>query len=120
SQVDGLLELEGLLGHPLHQVLGEDLWEARDVEDVLLRVQRRELTAHLVEVVDQTAGGPAHSRVKSAEQSGRAGADNRDIFDVLPRAAGDGPTRPVHDWSRARHSRRGEAREGAARAAGRR
>jgi len=28
--------------------------------------------------------------------------------------------RPVHDWSRARHSRRGEAREGAARAAGRR
>src|SRR2546426_4912144 len=83
SQVDGLLELEGLLGHPLHQVLGEDLWEARDVEDVLLRVQRRELAAHLIEVVDQTAGGPAHSRVKSAEQPGRAGADNRDIFDVL-------------------------------------
>jgi len=81
--MDGLLELEGLLGHPLHEVLGEHLRETGHVEDVLLGVQRGELAAHLVEVVDQTAGGTAHARVERAEQPGRAGADNRDIFDVL-------------------------------------
>src|SRR5213076_2286331 len=73
-QMDGLLELEGLLGHSLHEVLGEHFRETGHVEDVLLGVERRELAAHLVEVVDQTAGSAAHSRVKRAEQPGRAGA----------------------------------------------
>src|SRR2546422_498187 len=83
SQVDGRAELQALLGHALDQVLGEDLREAGDVEDVLLGIESRELAAHLVEIVDQPAGRAAHPRVEGAEQPRRAGPDDRDIFDVL-------------------------------------
>src|SRR5207249_1381258 len=83
SEMDRGLELERLLGHPLHEVLGEHLGEAGDVEDVLLGIERRELPAHLVEVVDQAAGRAAHPGVEGGEQARRAGADYGDIFDVL-------------------------------------
>src|SRR5207244_3999375 len=83
SQMDGRLELERLLRHPLHQGLRQDLGEAGDVEDVLLGIERRELPAHLVEVVDQAATRAAHAGVKGGKQACRAGADDRDIFDLL-------------------------------------
>src|SRR5207247_7428446 len=80
AEVDRRLPLQPLLGHSLHEVLGEDLGEARDVEDVLLRVERRELAADLIEVVDQAARGPAHPGVEGTEQS------RRDARGLLPRS----------------------------------
>src|SRR5213078_142147 len=83
TEVYRSLPLQRLLRHAAHQVLGEDLGKSGDIEDVLLRIERRELAADLVERIDQATGGAAHPGVKGAEQSRRAGADDRDIFDVL-------------------------------------
>src|SRR5438876_1812329 len=83
TEVHRSLPLQRLLRHAAHQVLGEDLRKSGNIEDVLLRIERRELAADLVERIDQATRGAAHPGVKGAEQSRRAGADDRDIFDVL-------------------------------------
>src|SRR5256712_2922035 len=59
------------------------MWETGGVEDVLLGVERGELPARLVQVIDDTARGAAHAGVEAAEQARRAGADYGDIFEVL-------------------------------------
>src|SRR5207245_11018539 len=50
---------------------------------VLRRRGRRWLPASLVEGVGQAAGRAAHCGVKGGEEARRAGADDRDIFDLL-------------------------------------
>jgi hypothetical protein len=83
SQMHRRLELERLIGHALHEIFGENLGKAGHVEDVLLRVQRRELAAELIEVVDEPAGRAAHPGVERAEQPRGTGTDDGDIFHVL-------------------------------------
>src|SRR5438046_763526 len=83
AQVDPRLPLQRLLGKAPHQVLGEDLGDARDVEDVLLGVERGQLAARLIERVDQAERGPAHPGIEARKEAGGAGADDGDIFDVL-------------------------------------
>ena len=78
-------ELQRLLGEPLDQVLGEHLGEARDVEDVLLGIERHELAAQRRQRVHQAAGCPAHAGIEGAEQPGRAAADDRDVGEVSAR-----------------------------------
>src|ERR1044072_7503716 len=85
-EVHRRLPAESLLRESFHQVLREDLRKARDVEDVFLGIQRGELAADLVEVVDQAMRGAAHPRIERGEQTGRAGADDDDIFGFLHRA----------------------------------
>src|SRR5688500_3348759 len=77
---------EPLLRQSLHEIFRQDLRKAGHVEDVFLGIERGELAADLIEIVDQAVRGAAHSRVKRREQSRRAGADDRDIFRVLHRA----------------------------------
>ena len=52
-QVHRRLPLQALLGEPFHQVLRENLRKSRNVEDVFLGIERGQLTAHLIEIVDQ-------------------------------------------------------------------
>ena len=66
----------------LHQVLAENLGEAADVEDVFFGIERRDLSAHVVQRVDQPAGGPAHAGVEGGEQSSGPGADDGEVLDV--------------------------------------
>src|SRR2546429_370927 len=80
------LPLQSLLRHPLHQVFGENLREAGNVEDVFLGVERGQLAADLIQVIDQPVGRATHAGIKRREQTRRAGADDGDIFRVLHRA----------------------------------
>src|SRR5688572_9363503 len=77
---------EPLLRQSLHEIFRQDRRKAGHVEDVFLGIERGELAADLIEIVDQAVRGAAHSRVKRREQSRRAGADDGDIFRVLHRA----------------------------------
>ncbi len=83
GQVNGCVKLDRLLGHAADQVFREHLGEAGDVEDVLFRVERGELAADLVEVVDKAARRPAHAGVECPEQPCRARTDDRDILELL-------------------------------------
>src|SRR6185437_4504255 len=89
-QIHGSPELRRLLVQALDQVLGEDFREARDVEDVFLRIDGGQLTTHLVQVVDDPAGGTAHPRVERTEEAGGAGADDRDVHGFLHGPNGNG------------------------------
>jgi hypothetical protein len=76
-------ELKSLGDHVAHEVLGQDLGEPGDVEDVLLRVERHELPAQRRQGVDDAAGRPPHAGVEGGEQPGGASADDRDIPQLL-------------------------------------
>ncbi len=78
-------ELERLRGHVPHQVLGQHLGKARDVEDVLLRVERHELAAKRRQGVDDAGRGAAHPRIERREEAGRSSADNRDVLELVLR-----------------------------------
>ena len=52
-EMHGPLPLEPLLRHSLHEILGKDLGKSGDIEDVFLRIERRELPPYLIEIVDQ-------------------------------------------------------------------
>ena len=60
------MELPRLLGELPHEVLREHLREAGDVEDVLLGIQRRELSAELRQRVDDLRRRAAHAGVEEA------------------------------------------------------
>jgi hypothetical protein len=98
-----LLELSRLLQERVHEVLREDLREARHVEDVLLGVQSGELAASLGKCVDDLRGGPAHASVEEGEEPDRSGADDRQVPDLMglhlikfatPRVPDNGRARP--------------------------
>ena len=82
-EMNRLLELRRLLGERAHQVLGEDLGKAGDVEDVFLGVERGELAAELRQRVDEARRRAAHSSVEEAEDPGRPPADDRDVSYLL-------------------------------------
>jgi hypothetical protein len=75
-------ELETLGHHVPHQVLGEHLGEAGDVEDVLLRIEREELAAESGKGIDDAGGSAAHAGIKRREQAGGPAADDRDVLDL--------------------------------------
>src|SRR5258708_29721670 len=75
-----------MLGEPLHEILCQDLGKSRDVEDVFLGIERGQLAAHLIEVVDQAVRSAAHAGIEGGEQAGRACSDDDDIFCLLHRA----------------------------------
>src|SRR6266566_6054793 len=77
------MELRCLFDERVHHVLGQNLGEAADIEDVFLGVQRRELTAQLRQGVDNARRCPAHPSVKSGEQSGWTAADNGDVCNLV-------------------------------------
>ena len=73
------MELRRLFDERIHHVLGQNLGEAANVEDVLLGVERGELAAELGQGVNDAGRCPTHSRVKSGEQSGGTAADDSDV-----------------------------------------
>src|SRR5438132_4941408 len=79
-QERGKLELRGLLGERLDQLLRENFRVAGDVEDVFLGVQRGQLSAELRESVHDLRGRPAHSGIKKSEEPCGSSADDRDVF----------------------------------------
>ena len=74
----------------LDEVLGQDLGVAGDVEDPLLRIERRELAAELGQRVDDARAGLAHAGPEGGRQAHRAGADDRDVADVVEVGMGHG------------------------------
>ena len=83
-------ELARLRGELDHQVLRENLREATDVEDVLLGIQRFQLSAELGQRVDDARGGAAHAGVELGEQSRRPAADDGEVCDLVSYVRGVG------------------------------
>ena len=75
----GMPELAGLLGERVHQILCQHLGVARDVEDVLLRIQRSQLPADLRQGVDDPGRRAPHAGIELCEQPGWTAADDRDV-----------------------------------------
>ena len=79
-QMDLLIaELTHLLGERFYEIFGEDFRKAGDVEDVFLRVERRELPAQLRQRVDDLRGRTAHSRIEQSEDPRWTAADDGDV-----------------------------------------
>ena len=83
AEVDGLPELPLLFDELLHEVLGEDLRKAGDVEDVLLGIERGQLAAGLGQRIDDLRRDAPHAGVEQAEESRGPGADDRDVADFV-------------------------------------
>ena len=83
AQVHVATELRRLLGELPHEVLGQHLREAGHVEDVLLGIERRELSAQLRQRVDDPRRGAAHPRVELREDPRRPAADDREVLEVV-------------------------------------
>ena len=83
-QMHGHVELlDRLLAVQLDEVLGQDLGVAGNVEDPLLRIERRELAAELGQRVDDARAGLAHAGPEGRGQAHRPRADHRDVADVV-------------------------------------
>src|SRR3982750_3056886 len=79
--MDRLLESARLLYQRSYQVLGQYLRDAGDVEDVLLRIQRRQLSTGLRKRVDNLRRHLSHTSVEQCEEPGGPAADNGDVLD---------------------------------------
>ena len=89
DRLDGRLEvdrdvelLECLAAQLLDEVLGEHLRVTGDVEDPLLRVQRRQLAADLRQRVDDPRRGLAHAGPERGREPDRARPDDGDVADL--------------------------------------
>ncbi len=80
-------ELPRLRGELPHEVLRENLRKPGDVEDPLLRIQRRELSAELRQRVHDARRHLAHPRVKLREQTRGSAANDRDVGGLVRRHA---------------------------------
>src|SRR5262245_26806591 len=74
-------ELESLLGAEVDEGLTLDLRMARDVVDVLLRVDRGDLAAELLEALEDADGRLAMAGVVGSREADGPGADDRDVVD---------------------------------------
>src|SRR3954451_8228172 len=74
-----VVELRCLLDQRLHQILRQNLRETSDVEDVLLGIERGELSAQLRKRVNDLRLRPPHSGIKRGEQPGGTAANDRDV-----------------------------------------
>ena len=75
--------LEPLLGAELDQLRAEDLRVAGDVVDVLLRVDRGDLAAELLEALDDSNRGIAMAGVVRSRQARRACSEDGDVGDAV-------------------------------------
>ena len=75
--------LERLHAQHLDQVSGEHLRMAGDVEDPLLGIERGQLAAELGQRVDHPRGCLAHAGPERRAHPDRAGADHRDVADLV-------------------------------------
>jgi len=67
GQVHRRIPAEALLGESFDEVFRENLRKTGDIEDVLLGIERGELAADLIEIVDQAMGSATHPGVKRRE-----------------------------------------------------
>src|SRR5512132_115624 len=74
--------LEPLLGAEIDQCLTLDLRIAGDVVHVLLRINGGDLTADLLEALDDPNGRVTMARVVRGGEAGRAGTEDRNVDDV--------------------------------------
>ena len=83
--VEQVLRLGGvrLLDERVDEIAALDRGEARDVEDLLLRIHRGDLAAQLRERVDDGDAETAEAGVVGGEQPGRARADDRQVGVVV-------------------------------------
>src|SRR5687767_6194614 len=81
AEADSGIVLQGLLDEPVGEVLGEDLWKAGDVVNVLFGIQGRELPAEDFERVNELDAHLPQARVESSEESGGPGSNDREIDD---------------------------------------
>src|SRR5438094_7018447 len=81
--MDRLLEAPRLLDERTHQILREHLRNAGHVEDVLLGIQRRELSTGVRKRVDDLRRHTAHTSVKKSEEPRGPSADDRNVLDLL-------------------------------------
>ena len=85
ERLDGLSQqrlravLQPLLDHAVDVLLAVDLREARDVEDVLLGIDGRDLAAELLEALDDAAARLAVAGVVGGGEARGPGADDRDV-----------------------------------------
>ena len=82
-EVTRLSKLCGLRLERLHEILGEHLRKAGDVEDVLLGIQRRELSTNLRERVEHLGRRAAHPTIKESEEARGPSAKNSYVFDLV-------------------------------------
>src|SRR5205085_2799005 len=75
--------LERLHAQHLDEVARQHLRMARDIEDPLLRIQRRELPAQLGQRVDDPRVGLAHPRPERRAHADGAGADHGYVPDLI-------------------------------------
>src|SRR5690242_7043590 len=81
--MDRLLEPARLHDQRSHEVFRQYLRYAGNVEDVLLGIQRRELSAGLRKRVDDLRRHLSHTGIKQSEKPRGPPANDRDVLDVL-------------------------------------
>src|SRR3954465_15164434 len=81
--MDRLMESARLLDQRSYQVLGQYLRDAGNVEDVLLRIQRRQLSTGLRKRVDNLRPHLSDTRVEQCEGPGGPTADDGDVLDLV-------------------------------------
>lgn len=81
-KMDRLLKPTCLLDEGSHEIFGQHLRNAGDIEDVLLRIQGGQLSARLRKRVDDLRRHTAHPGIKEGEKAGGASTDYRDVLDV--------------------------------------
>ncbi len=82
AQMHLWVELEALLDAEVDEALALHLRMPGDVEEVLLRVDRRDLTTELLEALDDPDGRVPVSRVVGRSKPDRPAADDGDVADV--------------------------------------
>src|SRR4029079_12437229 len=83
AQADLGAVLETLLGAEVDELRPLDLRVPGDVVDVLLRVDRRDLAAELLEALDDPDGRVAMARVIGGGEPDRAGSEDRYVDDAV-------------------------------------
>ena len=80
-----LVKLACLFGQQADQVFREDARISRYIEDVLLRVERRQLSAKLRKRIDQLRGRATHPGIEEREEASWPAADDRQVADFMGR-----------------------------------
>jgi hypothetical protein len=83
AEMDVRAKLEALLDTEVDERLALNLWVPGDIEDVLLRVNGRDLAPQLLEALDDADRGIAVAGVVRRSEPDGAAADDRDIADAF-------------------------------------
>jgi hypothetical protein len=81
AEAEGWLMLHRLRDKSGDEILGKNFWKSRHVIDEFFGIERGELSTEDGEGVDDFDGHAAEASVESAEQAGRAAADDDEIRD---------------------------------------